>query len=153
MKTLTIPRFTAPLGRALFSAIFLWTLPGHFSPESIGYAAQKGVPLASLAVPLSGLMAFAGGLSILLGYRARAGAALLVLFLVPVTVMMHDFWTATDPMAAALETAMFIKNVSLIGGALLVLHFGAGPLSLDARREDREPERERESRLEQPVAA
>jgi len=54
--------------------------PGHFTKQLIGYAASQGVPLASVAVPLSGVLAFAGGLSILLGYRVRLGAWLLVLF-------------------------------------------------------------------------
>jgi putative oxidoreductase len=127
-------RYLVPVGRALFAAIFLMTMPSHFSQAAVGYAAQKGVPLASLAVPLSGIIAFAGGLSILLGYKAKIGAWLLVLFLVPVTLMMHNFWTLTDPMMAQMDQAMFMKNVAMLGGALLIAHFGAGPVSLDARR-------------------
>jgi len=127
-------RYLVPVGRLLFATIFLLTLAGHFAPESIAYAAQKGVPLASLAVPASGILAFAGGLSVLLGYRAKLGAWLLVLFLLPVTLMLHDFWTVADPMAAQMEQAMFMKNVSMLGAALLIAYFGAGPLSLDARR-------------------
>jgi putative oxidoreductase len=92
------------------------------------------VPLASVAVPLSGLLAVIGGLSILLGYHARIGAWLIVLFRVPVTFMMHKFWAVTDPMMAQMQMAMFMKNVSMVGGALLISQFGAGPLSLDARR-------------------
>src|SRR5436309_8025383 len=79
-------------GRVLYSAIFIMAGLGHFSHQEIGYAAQQGVPIAGLLVPLSGVIALAGGLSVLLGYRARAGAWLLALFLVPVTVMMHNFW-------------------------------------------------------------
>ena len=127
-------RYLVPVGRLFFATIFLLTLPGHFAPESIAYAAQKGVPLASLAVPASGVLAFAGGLSVLLGYRAKLGAWLLVLFLLPVTLTLHDFWTVTDPMAAQMEQAMFMKNVSMLGAALLIAYFGAGPLSLDERR-------------------
>ena len=48
-------------------------------------------------VPLSGVLAIAGGLSILLGYHTKLGGRLLVLFLVPVTLMMHKFWTVQDP--------------------------------------------------------
>jgi len=128
-------RHLVPVGRLLFATIFLLTLPGHFAPESIAYAAQKGVPLASLSVPASGILAFAGGLSVLLGYRAKLGAWLLVLFLLPVTLTLHDFWTVADPMAAQMERAMFMKNVSMLGAALLIAYFGAGPLSLDARRD------------------
>jgi putative oxidoreductase len=90
--------------------------------------------LASIAVPLSGVVAIAGGLSILLGYRAKLGAWLIVLFLIPVTLMLHKFWLVQDPMMAQIQMILFMKNVSMLGGALLITQFGAGPFSLDARR-------------------
>jgi putative oxidoreductase len=102
--------------------------------QTIAYSASRGVPLASLAVPFSGLLALAGGLSILLGYRARIGAWLIVLFLVGVTPMMHNFWTVTDPMMYQMQMVMFMKNVSMLGGALVVSQLGSGPWSLDSRR-------------------
>ena len=122
------------LGRFFFVLIFLMAGPLHFSKPEVAYAAAQGVPLASILVPFSGVLAFAGGLSILLGYRAKVGAWLLVLFLVPVTVMMHNFWAVHDPMMAQVHMAMFMKNVAMLGGALLISQFGAGPFSLDARR-------------------
>jgi putative oxidoreductase len=127
-------RYLVPLGRALFVAIFLMSSLGHFSQKTIGYAASQGVPLASLLVPISGVLALAGALSVLLGYRARAGAGLLILFLVPVTLMMHRFWAAPNAMAAMTQQIMFMKNVSILGGALLIAYFGAGPVSFDARQ-------------------
>ena len=126
-------RYAVPVGRALFAAIFLVAAPGHFSQKMVGYAAAQGVPFAGLLVPLSGVMALAGGLSVLLGYRARLGAWMLTAFLVPVTVMMHNFWAVKDPMMAQMQQIMFMKNVSMLGTALLIAYFGAGPLSLDAR--------------------
>ena len=60
---------------------------------------------------------------------------MLVAFLVPVTLSMHSFWTVRDPMMAQIQFAMFMKNLGLLGGALLVAHLGAGSYSLDARRE------------------
>jgi len=122
------------LGRVLYVAIFILAAPGHFSAGTIGYAASHGVPLASIAVPLSGMIALAGGLSILLGYRARWGAWLIVLFLVPVTIIMHNFWAVTDPNAAQMQQIMFMKNLSMLGAALMITHFGSGPLSLDDRK-------------------
>lgn len=122
------------LGRIFFAAIFLMSGPKHFAEQTIQYAASQGVPLASIAVPISGLMAIAGGLSVLLGYHARIGAWLLVLFLIPVTLMMHAFWRVTDPAMAQTQMVMFMKNISMLGGALLITQFGAGPFSLDARR-------------------
>ena len=127
-------RYVVPLGRALFAAIFITAFPGHLSQAYVDYAVQQGVPLASLAVPAAGVLALAGGLSVLLGYRTRIGVWLLVLFLVGVTPMMHNFWAVKDPMMAQLQLAMFMKNLAMLGGALLIAYFGAGPLSLDARR-------------------
>jgi putative oxidoreductase len=105
-----------------------------FSGQTIVYAASQGVPLASLAVPLSGVIALAGGLSILLGYRARIGAWLVVLFLAAVTPMLHKFWAISDPMMHQMQFLMFMKNVSMLGGALLITQLGPGPWSLDAQR-------------------
>src|SRR5258707_9146770 len=106
----------------------------HFSRQTIAFSVSQGVPLAWIAVPLSGVVAIAGGLSILLGYRAKLGAWLIVLFLIPVSLMMHKFWTVSDPMMAQIQMILFMKNVSMLGGALLISQFGAGPFSPDARR-------------------
>jgi putative oxidoreductase len=57
---------------------------------------------------------------------------LLALFLLPVTLMLHNFWAMQDPVTAQMHQVMFLKNVSMLGGALLILNFGSGPLSLDA---------------------
>jgi putative oxidoreductase len=122
----------ALLGRFFFALIFLLSAPMNFSSHTIAYAASQGVPLASIAVPLSGVIALAGGLSILLGYRARSGAWLIVLFLAAVTPMLHNFWTVADPMMHQMQFIMFMKNLSMMGGALFISQVGAGPWSLDA---------------------
>lgn len=122
------------LGRFLFALIFLMSGPTLFTSPIIGYAASQGVPMASIAVPFSGVLAIAGSVSILLGYRAKIGAWLIVLFLAGVTPMMHKFWGVTDPMAHQMQFINFMKNASMMGGALLITQLGAGPWSLDARR-------------------
>jgi len=128
------PEWMVPLGRLLFTAIFILAAPGHFSAGTIAYAAKAGVPAASVLVPISGALALIGGLSVLLGYRARAGAWLLVLFLVPVTLFMHRFWGLSNPATAQMQQVNFMKNIALLGCALLIAYFGAGPISFDARR-------------------
>ncbi|MBI1770342.1 MAG: DoxX family protein [Bacteroidetes bacterium] len=125
-------KYIVLLGRFFYSLIFVMASLNHFSEQAIGYAAAQGVPLASIAVPLSGVMALLGGLSIALGYKANYGAWLLVLFLVPVTAMLHNFWAVTDPMMAQMQQVMFMKNLTMLGSALLIVHFGSGPLSLDS---------------------
>lgn len=122
------------LGRLFFVLIFLMAGPNHFSSQMIAYAASQGVPMASIVVPFSGVLALVGGLSILLGYHAKIGAWLIALFLVGVTPMMHKFWIVPDPMMHQLQMIMFMKNVSMLGGALLITQFGSGPWSLDTRR-------------------
>lgn len=125
--------YLVPLGRLLFVAIFLMSGPMHFSSQAIEHASLAGVPAAEVLVPISGVIALLGGLSILLGYKARIGAWLLVIFLVPVTLMMHKFWGVADPTTAMIQRVMFMKNVSMLGGALMLTHFGAGPFSIDGR--------------------
>ena len=66
-----------------------------------------------------------------MGYKARWGALLLALFLLPVTMMMHRFWAISDPQMAMVQQVMFMKNVSMLGAALLLMYFGAGPISFD----------------------
>jgi putative oxidoreductase len=126
-------RYVALLGRILFALIFITAAPRHFTHEGIQHAADLGVPFAGLMVPISGVMALIGGLSIALGYRARWGAWLLVGFLVPVTLMMHAFWTLHDPASIHIQQAMFAKNLSMLGAALLIANLGVGPLTIDDR--------------------
>lgn len=120
----------ALLSRFLFSAIFFVAGLGHFSPQTIAYAASVGVPMAHFAVPLSGVIALLGALSILLGYRTKIGAALIIVFLIGVTPL-HNFWAVSDPMMHQMQFVMFMKNLAMLGGALLLTQFGPGPWSLD----------------------
>lgn len=120
-----------PIGRALFASIFVLGAGAHLDTDTIQKAADHGIPLAYLLVPASGVVSLLGGMSVLVGYRAKLGAALLAFFLVPVTFTMHAFWAAADAQAAQLQTVMFFKNMALLGGTMLIAYFGAGPYSLD----------------------
>jgi putative oxidoreductase len=124
-------KYLALSGRILYSLIFLLAPMGHFSSQTIQYAASSGVPAASFLVPFSGVIALLGALSIMLGYKTKIGAGLIILFLIPITFMMHKFWTVSDPMMQQMQMAMFMKNISMLGGALMIAYWGAGPLSLD----------------------
>ncbi len=127
-------------GRILYAAVFLISVPTHFSEATVHYATVQGVPAAPVLVPLAGIISLIGAVSILVGYRAKEGAWLLILFLAPATLMLHSFWDMDDPSAAALHQIHFVKNISLLGAALLIAHFGSGPLSLEnwTRRRSRE---------------
>ncbi len=124
-------RAIVPIGRVLFSLIFITSAFSHFTSGAIGAAAAHGVPLATVLVPAAGILALLGGVSVLLGYRARFGAFLLLVFLVPVTLVMHRFWGLADPSVAQLQKVNFMKNLSMMGGALMLMYYGSGPASLD----------------------
>jgi putative oxidoreductase len=122
------------IGRILMSLIFL--LSGamkalHWTPT----AAQmegKGMPIVPLFLVGAIACELAGGLSLLFGFKTRYGALLLALFLIPVTLVMHNFWAAEGP-AAENQMQHFLKNVTIIGGLIVLSATGAGRFSLDAR--------------------
>ena len=123
-------KYIVLLGRILFALIFVVAAFGHFTKAEIGYAESAGVPMASIVVPLSGIVSILGGLSIALGYQAKWGAWLIVLFLLLVTPAMHAFWKVTDPQMAQMQQAHFFKNISMLGAALFTTQMGSGPVSL-----------------------
>jgi putative oxidoreductase len=133
-------KYITLIGRILFSLIFISSgIMGHLIGLSgtAAFAASQGLPMATFLVAASGIMEILGGLSILLGYKAKIGAWLIVIFLIPVTFTMHKFWAVTDPMQSQMQMAMFMKNIALIGAALMISHFGSGPLSLDSRSQSK----------------
>jgi putative oxidoreductase len=118
----------ALIGRILFVALFLGSAFAHLTQTTAmaGYAAAKGVPQPRLAVLGSGVLMLVGALMILLGIWIDLGALLLVVFLVPTALLMHQFWKETDPQAKQVEMIQFQKDLALAGGALLILALYGG---------------------------
>ena len=114
------------LGRALFAVVVGYLALGNLLDleSSVGYAQSKGAPLASVTVPLGSLGLIAGALAVLVGVYPAVGVLVIVAFLVPITVIMHDFWTM-EGQARQNEEVHFLKNVGLVGGALLFLALSA----------------------------
>lgn len=110
------------IGRLIFGGFFIYNGVQHFmNLEGMkGYAGSKGVPAPGLAVAGSGLLLLLGGASVLLGLWPQIGLALLVLFLVPVAFMMHDFWAVPEDQKEA-EMVNFTKDVALAGAALMMM--------------------------------
>ncbi len=86
-----------------------------------GYAAFKKVPYPKVAVFLTGLLLLIGGVGIFFGIYIHLAVACIILFLIPVTFVMHNFWEQKTPEARAQEYIAFTKNVALIGAALAYL--------------------------------
>ena len=124
-------------GRALLGGYVLYSGVHHFRNRSMmtGYSASKGVPYPEAAVTGTGTMLMLGGLSLLMGVKPKLGAALVGAFLLGVTPKMHDFWTVTDPQQRTGEQVNFLKNIGLLGGALLAAAMPEPwPASADRRR-------------------
>lgn len=111
------------IGRILAGAFFLMAGINHFAHLKMmsGYARSKGAPMPEMAVGGSGVLLLLGGLSYLLGIYPHIGALLLIIFLVPTTFVMHDFWKVKDPQARMVEMVMFQKNIALLGFVLMSL--------------------------------
>lgn len=110
------------VGRILLGLIFVLsglTKITGFESTQLQMAAQ-GVPLTAVLLVGAILVEVLGGLSIILGFWARTGAAALVLFLIPATLIFHtDFSQQT-------QLIMFLKNLSIMGGLLLLIAYGSG---------------------------
>lgn len=130
----TINRFSPPLGRLLLSLIFITSGINkilNFSGTA-GYMESKGMPLVPLFLTAAIVLELAGGLSLLLGFKARVGALLLIVFLIPTTLIFHNFW-ALEGADRQMQMIHFMKNLAILGGLLVVFGLGPGPVSLDQK--------------------
>ena len=122
------------IGRALLALIFLASGANKITsfPETMESMRAEGMLL--VPVFLVGAIGFEliGGLSVLLGVKARWGALLLIAFLIPVTLIFHDFWQY-EGAEQQMQMIQFMKNLSILGGLTLVFAHGAGPWTLDSR--------------------
>ena len=111
------------IGRVILGAYFIYNAYGHFKglKGMTGYAESKKVPFPKFSVILTGIMLLVGGLAILSGFFAILGIAVLILFLITTTFMMHNFWKETDPMARMNQKIAFNKNMALIGALLIIM--------------------------------
>jgi uncharacterized membrane protein YphA (DoxX/SURF4 family) len=111
------------IGRLLFGGLFVYNGLNHFRNRAamVGYTQFKGVPAPAAAVVASGVWLLAGGLSIVLGVRPRMGALMIMIFLLAVTPMMHNYWAVTDENQRLNDFINFQKNAALLGAALMLL--------------------------------
>ena len=118
-------------------------LAWFFLTSSFAYGAQwhatitlmalKELPMPALLLFGAILLMIIGGLSLIFGFYARAGALMLFAFTVAASVLMHDYWQIHDHAARAADYDVFARNMAIAGGLLLVVGMGAGPFSIDNR--------------------
>jgi len=126
------------LGRILLSLIFILSGIGKIGDWS-GTASSMtahGMSAVPLFLALAILVEIGGGLSVLLGFKARWGALALICFLIPATVIFHNFWTFTGA-EQRMQMISFLKNLAIVGGLLLLVLRGAGRPCIDWPRKPR----------------
>ena len=131
----------APLtvaGRVMLATIFLMSALGNKIPNfsgTVDYMTANGVPAPSIMLAGAIVFLLAGGISVVLGFKARIGASLLAVFLILATYYFHDFWTyAPDSQDFQMQMIQFMKNLGLMGAMLMIVANGPGPGSLDNRK-------------------
>jgi len=120
------------VGRILLAAMFVISGWGKLTgfAGTAGYIASEGLPFPQLLAAAAIVIEFGGGLLILLGWKTRWSALALAVFLVIITPIFHNFWSA-PPDAHMEQVINFQKNVSILGGMLLLYVLGPGRYSLD----------------------
>lgn len=116
MKHSFFNSFLILLGRLAIGLLFFLSGFGKFFtwPDTIGYIQSKGMPFASFWLITAAVFEIVGGLSLILGFKMRVGAWILIIFLIPTTVIFHNFWElplSEQPM----QKIMFMKNIAILG--------------------------------------
>jgi putative oxidoreductase len=130
----TINQFGPLVGRILLSLIFLISGIGKIGgfAGTAGYMASKGLPMVEVLLAITIVIEVGAALMIIAGYKARLGAAALLLWMIPVTFIFHNYW-AMPADQQMIQQIMFMKNLGLMGGMLYIMAFGSGPMSVDKK--------------------
>lgn len=121
------------IGRIFLSAIFIFEAidSALFFGKTKETMTEYGFTWSQdLVLYATIFMLFAGGLMVLFGYRSTFGALLLLLYWVPVTFVVYDFWHAKSNLELRFQSIMFMKNVAIIGGLLMLVGKGSGRYSI-----------------------
>jgi putative oxidoreductase len=132
---MNVPAAVAPVARLLIALMFILAGISKFGglEGTAGYIASRGLPLPAVLAFLTATLEVVAGLAILVGFQTRLAALALAIFTLVATVLFHNYW-AMPVEQQMTQQLMFMKNLSITGGLLLLVTFGAGAYSLDARR-------------------
>lgn len=135
VTTTSLQDTLALIGRILIAYLFI---PAGFSKlmgfaGTVGYIGSVGLPLPQVGAVIAVVVELGLGIALLLGYKTRIVAIVMALFTVAAALFFHKYWSAPDAMKM-MQTINFNKNIAIAGGLLAIAGFGAGRLSLDAKR-------------------
>ncbi len=122
------------IGRILLAVLFLVSGFGKVGGFEglIGAIASKGLPMPQVFAVATIVIELGAGLMLVFGWKARWAAFLLAVFTAIITYFFHNFWAAPEA-EKMMQQIQFMKNLTIIGGLLMVMAFGPGRLSVDKR--------------------
>ena len=108
-------------GRIVLSVFFLLSGVTKIARNKmmVEYAMSRKLPMPGAAIALAALIELAGGISVLTGFHARIAAAILIVYLIPTTLIFHNFWAASGAEKQN-QGVHFMKNVAIMGGLLIL---------------------------------
>jgi putative oxidoreductase len=123
------------LGRICISAIFILAAIGKIMDYegTSQYMASKGLTMIPIFLYGAAIVELIGGLMVLIGFKTRIGAVILLLFLIPTTLIFHDFWNVSEALARQLQMIIFMKNLAIFGGLLYIVCAGPGRIACCSR--------------------
>jgi putative oxidoreductase len=126
---MTVQNLLMLLGRLLLAAIFVWAGLGKLMAYEGTQAYMTGQGVPGVLLPLVILLELGGGIAIILGLFTRLTAASLAVFCVASALLFHGNFGDQDQM----QTILFLKNLAIAGGFLMLAAYGPGDISLDNR--------------------
>ncbi len=124
------------IGRIVLVIIFIFSGFGKFADLSgtAAFIASKGLPFPQLLAAGAGAGELICGLAIAIGWQTRLAAIGLIVFTAVAAFFFHDFWNLAAGPARANQMIHATKNLSIIGGLIVLAVAGAGRWSVDGRR-------------------
>jgi putative oxidoreductase len=122
-------------GRLLLALLFLPAGVGKLTgfAGTVGYISSVGLPMPQVAAAIAVAVEIVGGAALVFGYRTRVAALVLAAFTVVASVLFHAYW-ALPADQQMIPQLLFMKNIAVVGGLLILAAFGAGAWGMDSRR-------------------
>lgn len=130
----TLQNIALVIARILFVAVFAFQDAIYnkiiYATRSIQYMSHFGLPYPTVILVLTVILELIAGFMIITGWQAKYGAFLIFCFTLGATAICHRFWTYAGPAEIQNQLNHFMKNISIMGGAIFIMVFGVGKYSL-----------------------
>jgi putative oxidoreductase len=130
-----VSKYGPVIGRCMIALIFLISGVGKITgfQGTAAYMASKGLPMIEVLLVLTIVIEIGAALMLIVGWKARSGATAILLWMIPVTLVFHNFWAMPAGQEQYINQIMFLKNVAMMGAMLYIMVFGPGGYSVDKK--------------------